>query len=78
MRVEITHLRAWVDGELDEPQASIVGTAVMFDKTLQQSAAKLRASRHLPYRQACEQSPGSAVPSRLRARVIKALQETDF
>jgi len=50
----------------------------MFDKTLQQSAAKLRASLHLPYRQACEQSPGSAVPSRLRARVIKALQETDF
>ena len=44
MTVEIEDVRAWVDGELDEPEAGQVGRAVGFDKSLQQDAGKLRAS----------------------------------
>ena len=72
MTVEIEDVRAWVDGELDEPEAGQVGRAVGFDKSLQQDAGKLRASQ-LPYREAYAQESVPDVPESLRDK-IQALQ----
>jgi len=76
MTVELTEIRAWVDGELDEPRASIVGNAVLTDETLRHTAVRMSASL-LPYRQAYQQTLAPAVPSSLRARVINAMREQD-
>ena len=72
MKVKIEDIRAWVDGELDEPQATQVANAVFSDDRLQQSADKLYASQ-LPYREAYEQIPVPDVPDSLRIK-IEALQ----
>ena len=72
MMVQIEDIRAWVDGELDEPKASQVGQAVLADENLQQTADKLRASL-LPYREAYERASVPDVPASLRAS-IEALQ----
>lgn len=76
MNVELAEIRAWVDGELDEPRASVVGNAVLTDETVRHTAAKLRASL-LPYRQAYQQMQAPVLPSSLRARVIKVMWEQD-
>ena len=68
MKVEIEDIRAWVDGELDEPQAGQVRNAVLSDKRLKQTADKLHASQ-LPYREAYEKMPMPDVPESLRAKI---------
>ena len=75
MTVEIEDIRAWVDGELDEPRAGRVGKAVLSDETLQQTADKLRASV-LPYREAYDLVPVADIPKSLLVR-IQALQNPD-
>jgi len=74
MTVDIEEMRAWVDGELDEPRAGQVGYAVQFDKILQRDADKLRASQ-LSYREAYDNVPAQEVPASLRLK-IQTLQET--
>lgn len=68
MKVEIEDIRAWVDGELDEPQASQVRNAVLSDKRLKQTADKLQASQ-LPYREAYDKTPMPDVPESLRTKI---------
>ena len=68
MKVEIEDIRAWVDGELDETQASQVRNAVLSDKRLKQTADKLQASQ-LPYREAYEKMPMPDVPESLRTKI---------
>jgi len=76
MTIKIEDIRAWIDGELDEPRACRVGQAVLFDEKLQRTANKLRASQ-LPYCKAYAQSPVPSVPSRLRVR-IQTFKDSDF
>ena len=68
MKVEIEDIRAWVDGELDETQASQVRNAVLSDKRLKQTADKLQASQ-LPYREAYDKTPMPDVPESLRTKI---------
>ena len=68
MKVEIEDIRAWVDGELDEPQAGQVRNAVLSDKRLKQTADKLQASQ-LPYREAYDKTPMPDVPESLRTKI---------
>ena len=68
MKVEIEDIRAWVDGELDEPQASQAINAVLSDKRLKQTADKLQASQ-LPYREAYDKTPMPDVPERVRTKI---------
>ena len=68
MTVEMEDIRAWVDGELNEQRASEIGSAVLASKSLQDTAAQLRASQ-LPYREAYEQVPVPDVPESLRLSI---------
>ena len=68
MTVGLEDIRAWVDGELDEPRAGQVEKAILSDAGLQQTADKLRASQ-LPYREAYEQTPVPDMPDSLRVSI---------
>jgi len=72
LKVELEDIRAWVDGDLDEPRAHEVSVAVFADVKLGQVANSMRASI-LPYRQAYELAPFDGVPQSLQIG-IKALQ----
>ena len=74
MKVELEDIRAWVDGDLDEPRAHEVAVAVFADEKLRQIAYSMRASM-LPYRQAYEHAAVVDVPESLRVS-INALKKT--
>ena len=68
MTVKVEDVRAWVDGELDENQASVVESAVSDNNELRLAADAMRASQ-LPYQEALDSTPIPKIPDTLRNNI---------
>ena len=68
MTVRVEDVRAWVDGELDAHQASVVESAVSDNNELQQAANAMRASQ-LSYQEAIDSIPLPKIPDTLRSNI---------